>query len=147
MMNNKTNNMVGGGDSSSTSTTSDVPNNPSVEQDKKSKYDISSANTDISGGEFSYESSSAHTSGDASSNVETPAEPASDEKTVNTDTKTSKVESDSKEEDEKKEKKSDSAKTTEQSEDTLAENSNADQHTSSSSIRTSDINMISINTE
>lgn len=137
IMNKNNTKMVGGGNSSSTSSTSDMTQSV----DKKNKYNISSANSEISGGEFSYQSSSAHTSGhESSENSEAPK--------VETDTATS-VEADSEEvqkqssavtteeEDEDKKKKNNS-----EASETLEENPDSE----SSSINTADINMVSVDT-
>tara|TARA_B110000879_G_scaffold212467_1_gene308833 strand:- start:684 stop:1460 length:777 start_codon:yes stop_codon:yes gene_type:complete len=164
-----TNNMQGGGkdDSSSTSTTSDYENKKSsISTDKMisklsaektiSKSEISTKESPISQGEFSYQSSSAHTGGSLSSenNLESPSpveennsdtgSPAKDDNIssigVVTDSSTEVDENNSKE---NVEKTSEEATTIANDESEVSKN----KVITSSEVNTSDINMVSINTE
>ena len=151
MVNSKreSNNMEGGGinDSSSTSTTSEFKTKVSVNH---STEQISTINSTMTGGEFSYQSSSAHTSGDMSESEEQPQVESTvvddnndtDSKTeVDTDEEEKKEESDSDSsvnlstmmEGDDSDKEGDSNKTTEKSDEEVED---------SSSINTSDINMV-----
>lgn len=147
--NKESNNMEGGGinDSSSTSTTSEFKNNVNV---NNSTEKISTINSTMTGGEFSYQSSSAHTSGDMSESEEQPqvestvVEDNNDTDSVtevDTDEEEKKEESDSDSsvnlstmmEGDDSDKDADSNKTTEKSDEEVED---------SSSINTSDINMV-----
>ena len=144
----KNNNMIGGGkdDSSSTSTTSDYEQKQS--SNKKtltSNSDISTKESAVSKGEFSYQSSSAHTGGELSSELNngSPSEVEEDksETEVNvTDSPTEKDQEDVKVE-----------SSTEENVTTIADDNSSEkkqsQESSSSEVNTSDINMVSINTE
>ena len=157
----QTKNMEGGGkdDSSSTSTTSDYEQKQSsVKKVLTANSDISTRESAASRGEFSYQSSSAHTGGNLSTDsaVVSPPEVEDNNSETNIDITDSPTEEDKSDEDksEKENKSEEDPKIEETSEVNVStiENDNSPnesdkQATTSSEIKTSDINMVSINTE
>merc|ERR1712166_745811 len=143
-----TNNMQGGGknDSSSTSTTSDYGKKQSSEK-IISKSEISTKESPVSKGEFSYQSSSAHTGGSLSSenNLKSPSSvEENNSKENNSDENKSKENnSDENKSKENVEKTSEEAVTIENNESEVSKK----EVLTSSEVNTRDINMVSINTE
>lgn len=155
----QTKNMEGGGkdDSSSTSTTSDYEQKQSsVKKVLTTNSDISTRESAASRGEFSYQSSSAHTGGNLSTDsaVVSPPEVEDNNSETNVDITDSSTEEDKSEEEDKSDKEPKIEETSEVNVSTI-ENDNSPndseksdkQVSTSSEIKTSDINMVSINTE
>ena len=142
------NNMVGGGkdDSSSTSTTSDYDQKQSSEKKPlTSNSDISTRESVASRGEFSYQSSSAHTGGALSTESHNTSPEVVEENKSETEVNVT----DSTTEKEKEDVKVESS--TEENATTIADDNSSEKkqshESSSSEVNTSDINMVSINTE